>query len=103
LLVDLLAGRGYVVRTTDTALGVVALAQRERPSAILLDLGLPYRSGAALLADLKDNQQTAPIPVIVVSAYAETLSSYRAALAAAVLPKPFDTQVLFDAVEAACA
>jgi CheY-like chemotaxis protein len=34
---------------------------------VRLDLGLPYRSGAAVLADLKADPATAAIPVVVVS------------------------------------
>ncbi len=55
-----------------------------------------------MLADLKAHRHTAPILVIVVCTCAETLFSDRAAYAA-VLPKPLDTQVLFQTVDAASA
>jgi CheY-like chemotaxis protein len=66
-----------------------------------LDLGLPYRSGAALLADLKAHPATAVIPVIVVSAYTDALPRERAALAAAVIAKPFAPATLLAALHAA--
>ncbi len=46
-----------------------ALAAQFVPSAILLDMSLPDRSGLSLLQRLKDNPQTRHIPVHVVSAY----------------------------------
>ena len=64
--------------------------KRLRPHAIVLDLGLPFRSGAALLVDLKADPRTAAVPVLVVSALLETLPPDRAALAAALLAKPFE-------------
>ena len=101
LLSDLLRGAGYAVRVVDTALGVRGEIERLHPVAIVLDLGLPYCSGAALLADLKADPVTAPIPVLVVSAYLECLSADRAALATTVLAKPFAPLDLLAAVRAA--
>ncbi len=100
LLTDVLGEEGYAVRVVDTALGLLGQIERLRPATILLDLGLPYRSGAALLADLKADPVTAPIPVIVVSAYLYTLSSERAALATTLIAKPFETRDLVAAVQA---
>ena len=100
LLTMVLSGGGYAVAPLDSALGAVALARGLRPAAIVLDLGLPYRSGASLLAELKADPDTAHIPVIVVSALAETLPEDRRALAAAVLPKPFSPRELLDVLGA---
>jgi CheY-like chemotaxis protein len=61
---------GFAVERRDSALGLATLLRRWRPDVVLLDLGLPYRSGAAVLADLKSDPATAAIPVVVVSAVA---------------------------------
>lgn len=45
----------------------LALAQKELPQAILLDLMMPKISGLQVLAALKKEAQTAKIPVIVYS------------------------------------
>jgi CheY-like chemotaxis protein len=103
LLSDLLGDAGYAVQVEDTAFGVLGEVGRLRPCVIVLDLGLPFRSGAALLADLKANPITAHIPVVVVSALLETLPRERAALAATLLAKPFDGPDLLAAVQAASA
>ena len=97
---EVLSGAGYAVTATDSALGAVTLARRLNPDAIVLDLGLPYRSGASLLAELKADHATAHIPVVVVSGMAEILPDRRRELATAVLPKPFDPEELVAAVRA---
>ncbi len=101
LLTDVLGDEGYAVRVMDTALGVPGEIERRRPQAIVLDLGLPYRSGAALLSDLKADPATADIPVVVVSALLEAFPPEHAALAEATLAKPFEVQDLLAALERA--
>ena len=100
-LTDVLGDEGYTVEVLDTAVGVLGQIARLRPATILLDLALPYRSGAALLADLKADPATAAIPVIVVSAYLEALPPERAALASARNAKPFEVPALLAALQAA--
>jgi CheY-like chemotaxis protein len=101
LLAEVLAGAGYAPTTTDSALGAVALARRLHPAALVLDLGLPYRSGGALLAALRADPATAALPVVVVSAFAEALAPARRAQVAAVVEKPFSPTALVAAVRAA--
>ena len=101
LLSDVLTEAGYTVSVLDSTLGVHAAVRRLLPCAIVLDLGLPYRSGASLLQDLKADPVTAPVPVVIVSALADSLPQDRAALASAVVAKPFAPQALLDVVHAA--
>ena len=101
LVTRVLTEAGYAVRATDSAIRAMALARQWAPCVILLDLGLPYRSGASLLAELKADPATAPIPVVVVSGMAEALTDERRALAAAVVPKPFGARELLEALRVA--
>ena len=87
-----LADEGYEVRTQDSALGMAGLLRAWRPDVLLLDLGLPYRSGASLLAELKADPATTAIPVVIVSAAPDALPPEYRGLAAAVLAKPFDLE-----------
>jgi DNA-binding response OmpR family regulator len=89
-----LAEDGVAVEVRGSALGVAALLRRWRPDVVLLDLGLPSRSGASLLAELKADPATAAIPVVVVSAAPDALPLGYRGLAAAVLPKPVGLQAL---------
>jgi two-component system response regulator len=55
-------------------------ATRERPDLILLDLNLPRKSGAEVLAELKGDAALATIPVIVLTtseAEEDVLRAYR--------------------------
>ena len=102
VLTEILTEAGYAVTATESAIGALALARDLEPCVILLDLGLPYRSGASLLAELKADAATADIPVIVVSSMPQLLTPQRRALAADVIQKPFDVQDLVDRVRAGC-
>jgi DNA-binding response OmpR family regulator len=102
MLATALGAEGYAVERTDAALGALALARRLEPHAVVLDLGLPYRSGASLLAELKAHRDTAGIPVVVVSGLVDALPPHRRAQAAAVLEKPVALNALLEAVRAAC-
>ena len=100
-LTALLRAEGYDVTATDSAIGARALVRSVDPHAILLDLGLPYRSGGSLLAELKADPRTARYPVLVVSGMPEVLAGGRRGLAAAVIPKPFGARALLDALRGA--
>src|SRR5947199_367174 len=67
LLAETLKGDGYAVEAFESALGLFPEMKRLRPCAVVLDLGLPYRSGLRLLTELKDDPTTAAVPVIIVS------------------------------------
>jgi CheY-like chemotaxis protein len=102
LLADVLAGAGYAPTATASALGAAALAPRLRPAAVLLDLGLPSRSGGALLGDPEADPATAAVPGLVVSALTDALPPTRRAVAAGVVAKPFRPVALLAALRSAC-
>jgi CheY-like chemotaxis protein len=67
-------------------------ADAERPDLVLLDLNLPRKSGAEVLADIKGDPALATIPVIVLTtseAEEDVLRSYRMH-AHAFITKPVD-------------
>src|SRR2546430_11729672 len=99
---DLLSSAGYDVSSTDSVFGAAALVRQLDPCVILLDLGLPYRPGTMLLAELKADPRTADVPVLIISGLPETLTEERRAQATAVLTKPVDMTTLLDAIQHAC-
>ena len=103
LLSEMLLAAGYDVAVRDSAFGVAALVRREHPAAILLDLGLPYRPGSTLFAELMSDRETASVPVVVMSGFPEALSEERQAMATAILAKPFRRAQLLNALRRACA
>ena len=102
LLEAIFETHGYVVTATDSVIGASALIVQSRPNVIMLDLALPYRSGASWLAQLKSSPMTAGIPVIILSALPDVLPRERRGLAQAVMQKPFRTAALLDTVRMLC-
>jgi len=103
LLDGLFELHGFQVTHTDSVLGASELIARHRPTVILLDLTLPYRSGASWLAQLKANPVTANIPVVVLSDLPDMLPRERREFAGAVVQKPFRAGALVQTVRAVCA
>lgn len=64
-----LEGVGYVVIDTDNGDQAVDIAISTLPDLIILDMHLPTVSGKEVLAKLRNDEQTAHIPVIICSAY----------------------------------
>ena len=44
---------------------MLEIAQREQPSAIVVDMDIPAKGALAILRDLKANQATRNIPVVI--------------------------------------
>ncbi len=78
-------------------------ARRSRPDVILLDMHLPEMEGQDVLAELKSDERTRDIPVVVLSADAlpARIDRLMDAGAAAYLTKPIDVHHLVETVRAA--
>jgi two-component system, cell cycle response regulator DivK len=70
LLRDVLEYAGYDVRVARTGEDGVALALKEPPDLVLMDLQLPGIDGTEALRRLRENPRTADIPVVAVTAQA---------------------------------
>jgi DNA-binding response OmpR family regulator len=80
----------------------IALAYKERPDLIILDLGLPAGDGFVVLERLQKDDKLSAIPVIVLTAR-DPQSSERRALqsgATAFFQKPADNAELLDMIRA---
>lgn len=64
---DTLEKKGYSVFSAMDGKKGIALALSEKPDLILLDLILPQKDGFEVLEALKQNSDTAAIPVIVLT------------------------------------
>ena len=80
----------------------IAVAQKEHPDLILLDLGLPAGDGFAVLKYLQDSVTLSTIPVIVLTARDPQSNEQRTlqAGAAAFLQKPPDNSELLAVIRA---
>lgn len=99
LIEAVLAGEGYTVAIArDGAQGLV-LARDWKPDLILMDIMLPAVDGATAIHRLKNDPETADIPIVAMSA-GRTIrtQSEELALADAALAKPFDIDALLAQV-----
>ncbi len=70
LLVTILRPHGYCLLTAVDGEEAVKLAVQEHPQLILMDLQLPKMNGYVATLRIKENPQTASIPVIALTAHA---------------------------------
>ncbi len=66
---------GYRVVTADDAAGALAMLPVEKPNVIILDLGLPDRSGFEGITEIRKHS---PVPIIVLSARSDERSKVEA-------------------------
>ena len=97
LLVQLLEDDYELITAGDGAQGV-ALAERERPDLILMDMSLPVIDGWEAAGRIKSNASLAHIPIIGLSAHAMN-GDIEKALATGCddyLTKPLNETLLFE-------
>jgi signal transduction histidine kinase/ActR/RegA family two-component response regulator len=67
LLEAYLEGSGYDVTVARDGLAALAAVRRDRPAAVVLDIGLPGLGGWDVLSEIKADPATAATPVVVAS------------------------------------
>ncbi|HNR89496.1 MAG TPA: ATP-binding protein [Spirochaetota bacterium] len=92
----LLAGHGTVIEATTGRAGLERV-RAERPDLVLLDMALPEMNGFEVARAIKDDPDTAALPVIAVTALTMDGDRERALAAGCddYLPKPIDIDALF--------
>jgi CheY-like chemotaxis protein len=96
LLSVVLQTSGHSVAEYVTAEEALAAIKRQPPEVILLDLKLPGMSGLALARQLKQDDETRGIPIVALTAAAESFSRSDALSSGcdAYIVKPIDTRKL---------
>ena len=67
---DLLEANGYSVIQTRNGMEALELTKKHMPELILMDIQLPEISGLEITKWIKEDEKTAHIPVIAVTAFA---------------------------------
>jgi DNA-binding response OmpR family regulator len=93
---------GYSVQTAHTAEDGLRLARSGHPSAVVLDLKMPFVNGAGFLYRLREYPEHSRTPVIVVTGAAvnEEMRADLAQLGAVLRFKPMGLRELLDEVRA---
>jgi CheY-like chemotaxis protein len=100
---DLLIDEGFEVLSAPEGQAGLDLAQRARPTVILLDLSMPRLTGVEFLQRIRQSPTMRDIPVIVVSGETQLLAPTVRLQADAVLAKPLDVGELITHVHRASA
>ena len=91
---------GWTVLRAKDAVSALETARAERPDVVVSDVMMPGRSGLDLIADLRDDEATTAIPVMLLSAKAlaaEVAEGYSAG-AVDYVTKPFDPDDLVERI-----
>lgn len=100
LLKFVLAGAGYDVQLASDGDELVQLARTATPTLILTDLSMPVLDGVAAIRQLRDEERTASVPIIALSACFDLEHDARDAGATAFLLKPFSLDDLLARIAA---
>jgi signal transduction histidine kinase len=94
MLADMLRKRGYRARPVPNGRLALQAAKVDPPDLILLDINMPVMDGYQVCAELKKDSLLCSIPVILISAYGETVDKIRAFSAGGVdyITKPFHVE-----------
>jgi DNA-binding response OmpR family regulator len=90
----------YETAYATDGLSAIAMAQKEKPDVIILDVGLPAGDGFVVMDRLQQNAELASIPVIVLTARDPqgTRQRIMTAGASAFFQKPADNGKLLNAI-----
>jgi CheY-like chemotaxis protein len=86
----------FAVKSCGSGMEAIAVAAEWQPDLILLDVMMPVMDGPATFAQLRQNAETAGIPVIFMTARAQAreVDRFRSLGAIGVIAKPFDPMTL---------
>jgi DNA-binding response OmpR family regulator len=102
-LVQLILGRrGFEVEGANGGLEGLEKVQQKKPDLVLLDLMMPDMDGWEVYQRMKSDESTREIPVIVVTAKAQSIDKVLGLHIAKVddyITKPFGPQELLESVE----
>ena len=73
ILADLAHEKGFICLTSNDGETAIPLAIKHKPTAILLDIGLPGMNGWEVIEELKNNMATRNIPVHIISGHENSI------------------------------
>ncbi|MDA7425591.1 response regulator transcription factor [Thalassococcus lentus] len=98
----ILSRDGWRVDTHSNGIDAVDIVRQKAPDVLILDVMLPGRSGYDILRDLRDDPQTADLPVLMLTARGQAKDRELAERTGAnqFMTKPFSNAEVLDAVRA---
>mgnify|MGYP001181022919 CR=1 FL=1 len=71
LMESFLEENGYKVMVAEDGQKAINILEQQTPDVVFLDLMMPKKSGFEVLTEIRSNQKTKDIPVIIISAKTE--------------------------------
>jgi CheY-like chemotaxis protein len=102
ILKDSLEFSGFQVVTAYNGEEALESVEKDHPDLIVLDIGMPKMDGWEVCRRLKSNETTRPIPVIILTAYAQVSDQKKGAALGAerFVTKPCDLTYLIEEINA---
>ena len=99
-----ITGQWEVLKASNGPEGI-AIAKTATPDAILLDIMMPEMDGLAILQKLQEHAETRKIPVIILTAKAQSSEQrqFSQLNVSSVIAKPYDSMTLSDQISTALA
>ncbi len=96
----LLERDGWTVRLHSEGVGAIEAVARTSPDVVVLDVMLPGRSGFDILKELRDQDSTAALPILMLTARGQTKDRDLATRygVSAFMTKPFSNADMLQAV-----
>src|SRR5207244_2157620 len=98
---DVLEDRGFLVKAAPNGAEALRMLDTVRPDVVVLDLLMPVMHGWDFMESYVDKTGGHAIPIVVVSVNPALPRSFNRFGVRQVVSKPFDVDVLIDAVEQA--
>ncbi|MCB4790931.1 MAG: response regulator [Elusimicrobia bacterium] len=102
ILGDLLTKAGFNVTLAKDGLETLEKVNKDKPDLIVLDIMMPRLDGHSVNIKLKENKETANIPVIIMTAYGhfkKLLEVRNELTVSAYLEKPFPVSMLLEKIK----
>lgn len=102
LVVMILSRRGFAVKGAHGGRNGLDMVMKDLPDLVLLDLMMPGMDGWEVYQQLKANESTREIPVIIITAKAQAIDRVLGLHIAKVddyIAKPFRPQELIDSID----
>ncbi len=98
-IVVALNSKGYKTMEAEDGMEGLALAAAEQPDLVLTDVNMDNMNGFMMVEQLRDNPDTALIPVIMMTGAAQGAGAWEASADVEYLEKGFAMSKLFETIE----
>ncbi len=99
LVATVLEEEGYAVCTAASGSEALAVAWREQPAVVVMDVAMPGLDGLSACRRMRADERLAALPVVLMSSQPVAGDELCRCRADNFLPKPFDITRLVDEVE----